>query len=123
MGRRLGLLVLTVLLGLGTTACSVRMGDLTVASPRLVNLDSIDLDTLPTNRRVEGEDKVWVILFIPLGLPRLDEAIENALDRGGGDVMTDISIHREAWWFFIGKSGFKVVGDVVDTRQRSGIQS
>jgi len=105
-----------------TGACSsVRVGDLTIASTRLANVDGVDLDALPTTRRVEGYDKRWVLVFIPLGVPHLQDAIDEALDIGRGDVITDVSIHRGGWWFVIGQNWIKVTGDVVDTRQREGI--
>jgi hypothetical protein len=95
------------------------MGDLTVASTRLASLDRVDLDELPTKRRVRGQDLKWIALIVPIGVPHLEDAVEAALDAGGGDVLTDATIHQVSWWFFVGQTGFRVVGDVVDTRQRA----
>jgi hypothetical protein len=94
------------------------MGDLTVASTRLASLDRVDLDALPTKRRVVGEDVKWVVFIIPIGIPHLEDAVEAALDAGGGDVLTDATIHQVSWWFLFGQIGYRVIGDVVDTRQR-----
>ena len=115
LSRALLLVLVAVPLAVG---CSTRMGDLTIASNRNVSLDAVDLDSLPSRRRVEGRSTKFVFLFIPFGIPRLEEAIDDALDRGQGDVMTDISIHSTGWWFLVGQTGIVVKGDVIDTRQR-----
>ena len=96
--------------------CATRMGDLSVASTKIAKLDGVNLNQAPTQRRVTGEAKSFVILFIPLGIPHLEDAVDDALRKGGGDVMTDVTVRRKGWWFLVGEAGWEVTGDVVKTR-------
>lgn len=101
------------------SACSIRTADMTLMSTRIVNLDHVDLDKLPTTRRVVGEDKRWIILFIPLGLPHLKDAVDQALDKGNGDLMTDAVVHQGGWTAILfGQTSLTVEGDVVKTRKQ-----
>lgn len=101
------------------SGCTSRMGDLTVASTQLAKLDGVNLNQAPTAHHVTGEAKSFIFLFIPFGIPHLEDAIDDALVKGNGDVMTDITIHRTGWWFLVGQTGWKVTGDVVQTRRQN----
>lgn len=120
MARMLSRLALFLALGaalaLATGGCTTRLGDLTVASTHLAELDRVDLDDLPTKRNVVGEDIKFILLIIPFGTPHLENAVDDALEKGNGDVMTDITIEQVSWWFLVGQTGFRVEGDVVKTR-------
>ena len=85
-------------------------------SSRNINLDEVDLDSVPQVKGVSGKDTKWWILFIPLGLPQLEEAIDQALKKGDGDLMTDAAIYSEGWWFIVGQSTIRIEGTVVKTR-------
>lgn len=98
------------------TGCATRLGDMSVISTRNVTLDRVDLDSLPQVKGVTGKDSKFMFLFIPLGFPHLEDAIDDALDKGGGDVMVDAVVHRQGWWFLIGENALKVKGTVVKTR-------
>ncbi len=101
---------------LAAPGCATRLGDLTVVSTRGVSLNRVDLDALPQERGVTGKDYRWVILFVPLGVPHLEDAIDDALEKGHGDVLVDATVHNRFWWFLIGKTGLEVKGTVVRTR-------
>ena len=96
--------------------CSMRIADFTICTTRNVNLDRVDLDTLPQQDKVEGFDKKFIFLFIPFGFPHLETAVDDALDKGNGDVMVDTAVYSEWWWFIVGQTGIKVRGTVVKTR-------
>ncbi|MDY0270036.1 hypothetical protein [Trichloromonas sp.] len=96
--------------------CSVRLGDLSTISTQNVNLDKIDLDSLPQVKGVTGKDTKFVFLFIPFGVPHLEDAVDDALEKGGGDLITDAVIHARGWWFLIGQNTLEVKGNVVKTR-------
>lgn len=59
-----------------------------------------------------------VFLFIPFGQPTLKEALNDALEKGGGDLMINASVYVRQWWFLIGRSGIRIKGDVVNTKRR-----
>ena len=98
------------------SACSVRLADLSVVATQNVNLDKVDLDTLPQVKGIKGKDTVFIFLFIPFGVPHLEEAIDDALQKGNGDVLLDAVLYSRGWWFIIGQSSLEVKGTVVKTR-------
>ena len=114
--KRLFYLILLVILALILSGCATRLADMTVISTRNVSLDKIDLDSLPQVQGVTGKDTKYIFLFIPLGYPHLEDAIDDALEKGGGDIMTDAIIHRRGFCFIIGENTLEVKGTVVKTR-------
>jgi len=105
------LAVMTLLQG-----CFTRIGDVSAISTRNVSLERVNLENLPQTRNVTGKASNLVLVFIPLGVPHLEDAVEDALDKADGDLMLDASIHRGGWWFIIGETSIKVKGTVVNTR-------
>lgn len=109
--------LIALVVTLMTIGCSMRVADMTVITTRVVALDRVDLDKLPTKRRVVGETTAWHILLIPLGIPILKDAVDDALNKGGGDLMTDAVVTSGGWTAILfGQSWLKVEGDVVKTR-------
>lgn len=98
------------------SGCSTRLGDFSVISTRNVSLDRVDLDALPQTRGVTGKDTSFIFLLIPFGFPHLEDAIDDALDKGGGDIMIDGVLRSTIWWLLIGQSTLSVKGTVVKTR-------
>jgi hypothetical protein len=117
--RQLVLLALVIVGSPLVSGCSVRTADMTLMSTRMVNIDRVDLDKLPTTQRVVGEDRKWVVLFIPIGLPHLKDAVDDALNKGKGDLMTDAVVHQSYWTALLfGQTALTVEGDVVKTRKQ-----
>jgi hypothetical protein len=69
-----------------------------MATLRLVGTKEIDssLETGPLARG-EGEDCGDSILFIPLRVPTLDKAIENALQKENGDFLKNVTASADFW--------------------------
>jgi hypothetical protein len=71
---------------------------------------------------VAAEVRSHVILWIPTNTrpPTLQDAVEGALRRGGGNLLVDATVER--WWVWVpllyGQEGWRVRGDVVRTRPR-----
>jgi hypothetical protein len=87
-------------------------------STKSITLDRVDIDSLPQTKGVEGKTSKWMILFIPLGFPHLEDAIDDALDKGNGDLMTDGVVYSGGWWALLaGQSTITVKGTVVKTRE------
>jgi hypothetical protein len=109
----------TVAAALG--GCTLRLADLTVVSTRSLPLDRKDLDGLPRTPGVRGEDTAfWFVVPLEefgIGVPHLGDAVDEALQKGGGDVMTDAVVHYSSYWLVLfGWSSISVEGDVVRTQ-------
>jgi hypothetical protein len=106
------------LVALVLSGCITDQGTVMIATPRPVPLDlrGRDVTALPVKRDVVGRDvRVTSILFIPtFDPPRLERAIEDALRKGGGDLMTRARVSSTDFWFLVGISTLTVRGDVVD---------
>ena len=66
-----------------------------------------------------------LLLILPVSSrANLEVAIDRALDKGGGDYMTDAVVKRY-WWcipFIYTQSGWQVQGKVVNSRQAGAVQ-
>ncbi|MCE2503431.1 MAG: hypothetical protein J4G05_05170 [Chlorobi bacterium] len=63
--------------------------------------------------RVEGKDKVFHFLIIPFGRAMIDDAINQALETGGGVYLTNVVVRSEGWSIgLLGQLGYKVEGDL-----------
>jgi hypothetical protein len=119
MNRQL-LGIALLLIGVAVTGCATHQGDFTVASSKIIRLNDFKLDQKVNAKNVEGKDVQHVIIVFPTGgAPSFKRAMDEALEKGDGDVMTDVRI--DSWWFYIpyiyGQAGWSVSGDVVKTRR------
>ena len=115
---RLGLFLAVLVCGL--SGCSVRHGDYTVLSNKMVRLSDFELDKADRVKKVVGEDRQHIIFVIPTGAqPTLDGALDNAFQLADGDVMTDAVVESWGWYipYIYGQAGWRVTGDVVKTRK------
>ena len=84
-------------------------------------LSESNLDDRTSDRAkgIVGKDVRHWIIFFPIGsMPTLEGALDDALEKGGGDVMTDAVVNQYGYWipFIYGQGAWKVKGDVVKTR-------
>lgn len=101
-------------------ACTARIGDLTLISTKNIDLNSSRLDARE-GKRVEGEDCVyWPLGLIPLGLPNLEEAVDEALEKGNGNILVDQVTYQKGYYFVIASvSCIQVEGTVLDAADGS----
>jgi len=100
--------------------CSVRQGDFTVLSNKLNRLSEFEIDKADRVKNVVGKDVQHIVIFFPIGgPPTLEGAIDNALEKGNGDLMTDAVVSSWGWYipYIYGQGGWTVKGDVVKTRK------
>ena len=91
----IALLILLLLI----SGCSVRVADLTLISTKNIDLSNAKLD-IRKGKRIKGEDCAIALLgLIPLGIPNLEEAVDDALEKGKGNVMVDQVSYRKNTYF------------------------
>lgn len=86
LGREVKRSVMVLFIGCLLGGCAIRVGDLTVASTK--NIGQLS----QKGEKVEGEDCATNILGISVGgpmVPNFKTAIDKALERAKGDVLTD----------------------------------
>jgi hypothetical protein len=83
------------------SGCTQRIGDLTFISTRNIDLASARID-VRQGRRVTGEDCKFALLgLLPLGLPTLQGAVDDALEKGDGNVMVDQVTYSSSIYFIL----------------------
>lgn len=76
-----------------SSACTYRIGDLTLLSSKNIDLSDARLDA-QSGQRFKGRDCTPVFI-VPFGLPNLEEATDEALEKGKGNVLVD---QVTTWW-------------------------
>ena len=72
-----------------SVACTGHVANLSLVSTRNVDLETTALD-LRKGTRVTGEDCGYALLgVIPLEVPSLEDAVDDALEKGKGNIMVD----------------------------------
>ena len=105
-----------ILMMIFLSGCSTHLTDLSMISNKNINLEKIDIDRAPQRKLVEGEDSKFIFLFFPFGTPKIKEAVNDALQKGNGDLIVDASLYAKSWWFLVGQTSIQIKGTVVDTR-------
>lgn len=99
-------------------ACSTHQTEFTMISTRNVAINKKDIDNLPQKKNIIGQDKKIVLLGITLGTPIIQAAVDDALDKGNGDLIVDASLYQTYWSILLlGQTGYEIKGTVVNTRQ------
>ncbi|MDK2841927.1 MAG: hypothetical protein PWQ17_1432 [Anaerophaga sp.] len=103
--------ILLILTAVMLSSCSQRIFDFTMVSTK--NIDLSKASTFKrSNNRANGEDGVYWIITIPLGVPNLKEAIDKAIESTPGAVaLVDGVVYSKSWWAIVtGYSGYVVEG-------------
>lgn len=109
----------TLVLGFLLSGCTVRHGSFTVLSNKLVSTKDFDLSTADRVKGVTGRDTAHMIILFPTNGITLEDAVDDALRKGKGDLLTDAVVHSWSWYipYIYGNMGWEVTGDVVKTRR------
>lgn len=96
------------------SGCTTRVGAFTFASTK-----NLGIAYSPLQTRVEGEDCVQSILFIPMGTlnPNIQDAVDRAVETvPNGDMMTNVTVNEDLLFTLIyNRRCVRVTGDVVST--------
>ena len=77
------------------SGCSQNIANFTLVSTESTNLDK-EYESIG---QIEGVDIVYIIVVIPTGTPRIDEAVKNALLTNNADYITNTVIKLESFYF------------------------
>ena len=105
------LLISLITIVLFTGCMNQRVGDFSVISSRNFDLNS---DYVLLEKGVTGEDTQYIIIFIPTGQINIENAVDDALKRVDGDVMTNATVKLKGFYipYIYGESRYVVEGDV-----------
>lgn len=112
-----GIFLFSACVRLGSYTTS--LGTYSAITTRELDLKNVAVSRLPEKNDCVGIANVPVIFgILPLGrYPKISEAVENAFEVNGGDLMLDVKIREKAWSCFVwGGFGYEVTGTIVDTR-------
>lgn len=105
--RRLIIVALAALLA----GCSVNVAELTIAAPRLPSPEMLQNAT--SRGHQAGESCRFWFLFAHFGLPKVDEAMDNAMRPVGGVYMRDVTVYSvHPVYGVCGWHCYRVVGEV-----------
>lgn len=105
------------LLALCSCVSNARLGSFTALSTRNIATGKVDANKMPQTRNTVGRDSRYILFGIPLGFPILANAVDDALESGGGDLLIDASLHYNSWYFlFFGEQRYEAKGSVINTR-------
>jgi len=118
MNRIVAAFCLLIIFSFIFSGCITHHGTFSVLSNKPVNLSELDIDTADKATGIEGKAVQHnLLIFIPFGniLPTLREAIDDALLKGGGDVITNATVTYNVYCFLplYMQQGWFVKGDVV----------
>lgn len=97
--------IFIVALAFSITSCTYRLGDFTILSTK--NYDS-NMKFKNTGR-FEGKDTVFVLFGIPFGQPNIENAVDEAIEKGRGTYLTNAVLESKMGIFSM---GYVVTGDV-----------
>lgn len=96
------------------SGCEQRIGDFTFLSTKNIDLSNVDIRPSRADPEVEGVDSKWIVIVWGTP-PSLKEAIDRAIEEGGGTALVDASLYVKHWWvpYIVGQTQFRVEGKVV----------
>jgi len=106
--------VFIVALVFSLTSCSYRLGDFTILSTKNYNVDA----KYKKVGRFDGKDSVFVLFGIPFGQPNIENAVDEAIEKGKGVYLTDVVLELKSGLF---NMGYEVKGDVWVTASESDL--
>tara|TARA_Y100000741_G_scaffold195906_1_gene148934 strand:+ start:65 stop:469 length:405 start_codon:yes stop_codon:yes gene_type:complete len=106
----LSLIKFYLFLSILLTGCSTNIAKLSIVST-IPDLDLKDSSYVEIGT-VAGEDKSIIIIFLPTGTPKTDQAITNTLINNEIEFLTDVSIDNTYFWipYIYGENKITVKG-------------
>lgn len=97
--RRIVIIAIVAILACGLGSCTHRLTDFTVISTKNIPLgEGVHTDFQKGTRRVKGVDVAHTVLFIPLGMPNMKEAIDKAIEQIPGAIGLVDGVVKSSGW-------------------------
>ncbi len=102
---------------LSMSSCTTRLLKLSVAGAKGVNLEDAAHYTATHNVPTEGTDRSHIFLIFPIGSPKIDHAMDDALSTAGPNAVAlyNMTLDQTNWYipFIYGQKIYTVKGDPV----------
>lgn len=95
------------------SGCVKKIAELSVVGTKKFDLSMQEFEKVGEN--ITGESITPIIFIIPAGKsPTIDEAVQNALQKAKGDIMTDATVYNNFWYipYIYGQTIIEVKGTV-----------
>jgi hypothetical protein len=121
MKKTIILLTMGLALLIALQGCTQRIGDFTLMSTKNVEIGG---KYKKLDQRFEGIDSKAMILGIPLGVPDLKQAVDNCIEAGNGELITNAVVENKFWTAIVyGEVKYVVKGDVWVRAATSDLQN
>jgi hypothetical protein len=115
--------ILFAALAMFSLGCAVEHGRIAfITTDEKADVSQYDIAMIRGKTDVEGEDVQPIVFVITTdGPPRLDEAVKNALNKGGGNLLVNAVCETSGWYIplIYGKNTWRVRGIVVTVPLKS----
>ena len=116
MKRSVSIIAGLFLVSLLFSGCVQHIGNFSALATGTYRAENINSKALVA-KDVRGESCRSIILFIPTGVPKLDEAVSEAVAKNNGDFMMNARAYNTFWWipYIYGQTCWRIEGDVYKT--------
>lgn len=107
--------MIALILFILVTGCVQRIGDFTVASTKNMDIKRT-LHRVDETTRLKDRDVAHIILFFPIGIPDMKEAMDNAIEQKTGAVgLSNVTVKIGHWYipFIYGQHYYEVEGNPI----------
>ncbi len=109
-------LLIAIFLASGCVSKNTHMG---LVIPENTQFSYEALNNAGVVKNVTGSDSKPILLFIPLGHPNFETAVNNTLKNGKGNVLVNAKVKNASQWYVLfGSNSIEITGDVVNIPQR-----
>ena len=100
------------------SACSQNIGNLSIVSTQPTNISN-EYDSIG---QIQGESKIKPNIYSQASMTEINEAIQNALDISGADLITDATFERNYTFMFLFEANYLVVTGEGWVKKKEGIK-
>lgn len=104
------------------SSCSTTTNQIGVIAPTSTTFSPQQVARATVRKHVSGEDQSNIFLFIPLGFPNFNTAVQRTLKNGNGNVLINAEVvDHVSWYVLFGYQSIRITGDVVNLPATGGI--